>query len=171
MVEEREYIIPLRSSWMKAANYKRTRKGVMAIKEFIAKHMRVADRDLNKVKLDVYLNNEMWSKGSRSPPSKIKVLAKRDGEFVRVELVDVPEKVRFHKIRQEKRHKASEKKVSKVEEKKETKTEEEVKDEKEKEKSVALLREKQAGMDAKAQKHTIQTESKINTQQKKSLSR
>lgn len=179
-VMEREYVIPLRSAWRKAANYKRARKAIMEIKSFIARHMKVAERDLDKVKLDVYLSNEVWFRGSRKPPVRIKVKAIKEGELVRVELADVPDVIKFNKAKQEKMNKASEKKVetkaeekkeTKTEEKKEKKTEEQVKEEKEKEKSVALLREKQADMDAKALKHTVKTEVKMDTQQKKSLSR
>ena len=64
---EREYIIPLRSEWRKVANYRRTGRAVKAIKKFIAKHMKVPDRDLDKVKLDMYLNNELWFRGRKKP--------------------------------------------------------------------------------------------------------
>jgi ribosomal protein L31E len=155
---EREYVIPLRSEWRKVPRYKRTAKGVKAIKEFIAKHMRVVDRDTSKVKLDVYLNNELWFRGAKHTYNKIKVRAKKEGEIVRVELVLEPEKIKFLKARQEKIHKKTEKKEVKPEEKKETleeKTEEEKKDESEKEKSAAQSKEKFAEQAAKAQKHTV----------------
>ena len=51
--EEREYVIPLRKEWRKVANYRRTGRAVKEIKKFIARHMKVPDRDLNKVKLDI----------------------------------------------------------------------------------------------------------------------
>ena len=47
---EREYIIPLRREWQKVANYRRTGRAVKEIKKFIAKHMKVPDRDFSKVK-------------------------------------------------------------------------------------------------------------------------
>ena len=75
---EREYIIPLRKEWRKVASYKRTGRAVKEIKKFIAKHMKVPDRDISKVKLDIYLNNEIWFKGRTKPPAKIKVIARPD---------------------------------------------------------------------------------------------
>ena len=62
---ERTYVIPLKKEWSKVPSYKRTRKAIVAIKEFIARHMRVYDRDLDKIKIDSYLNNEIWARGSR----------------------------------------------------------------------------------------------------------
>ena len=166
MSNEREYVIPLRKEWMKVARYKRTRRAVKEIKNFIARHMKVADRDVDKVKLDVYLNNELWFRGCKKPPAKIKVKAKREGEEVLVELVDLPEKWKFAKKRQDKVHKKVEKKkVEKKEEKKEEpKTEEEKKEEeekkreeKEKAKSSAIAQEKATEKMVKAQKHTVQS--------------
>ena len=94
---EREYVIPLRREWVKVPRYKRTFKSVKAVKEFIARHMRVADRNLDKIKLDVYLNNELWFRGGKTPFSKIKVKAKKEGEIVKVELAEIPEHVKFLK--------------------------------------------------------------------------
>lgn len=157
---EREYVIPLRPEWMKVSRYKRSRRAVMAIKAFIARHMRVQDRDLDKVKLDVYLNNEVWFRGAKKPPAKIKVKATKEGDSVFVELVDMPDKWKYVKARQEKIHKKAEKPTKKAE-KKEEKSEdadndgvEDKKEETEKEKSVAEANEKILDQTAKAQKHT-----------------
>ena len=68
---EREYVIPLRKEWSKVPKYKRAAKSVKAVKKFIARHMRVPERDADKVKLDVYLNNELWFRGSRKAYNKI----------------------------------------------------------------------------------------------------
>ncbi len=156
-VVEREYVIPLRSQWMKVPRYKRTAKSVKAIKEFIAKHMKVTDRNLDNVRLDVYLNNEVWFRGRQTPPTKVKVIAKKEGEIVRVELADVPEYVKFLKARHEKANKKADKKAPKTEEKKEEepKVEEEKKEEQqEKAKSLETMQDKIADQKAHAQKHT-----------------
>ncbi len=154
-VTEREYIIPLRREWMKVANYKRGRRSVMTIKSFIAKHMRVVDRDLDKVKLDKYLNNEIWFRGARSPPSKIKVRAIKEGDIVRVQLAEMPAIVKFAKAREERLHKKIDKKKVEVktEEKKDERTEEEKKEEVAKEKSVQDAQTKALDTAAKTQKH------------------
>jgi len=168
-VIEKEYVIPLRREWMKVSRYKRTAKSVKAIKQYVARHMRVPDRDLSKVKLDIYLNNELWFRGVKHPPNKIKVRVKKEGQIVRVELVNIPNEVRFSRLRQEKIHKKIEKeKEAKTEEKpkekvseedkKKTEGEDKVEKEKtetEKEKSVEHANIKLAEQAAKAQKHTV----------------
>src|SRR3989338_3199154 len=161
---EREYIIPLRNEWRKVANYRRTGRAIKEIKKFIARHMKVPDRDLDKVKLDIYLNNEIWFRGKRKPPAKIKVRARKEGNIVKVELADIPEYVKFrmqkHEKLQKKLDKGKLKEVKEPEKPKEDKEvkkedEEKKKDEKEKEKSIANLRALEAKQDLKAQKHTI----------------
>jgi len=46
--------------------------------------MRVPDRDVSKVKLDIYLNQEIWFRGKKKPPAKIKVRVKKEGELYMV---------------------------------------------------------------------------------------
>src|SRR3989344_2502642 len=92
---EREYTIPLRKEWTKVPSYKRTAKSVKAIKEFIAKHMKVPNRDLDKVKIDSYLNNEVWYRGGGTPPARVTVKAIKSGDEVRVTFVTDPERVKF----------------------------------------------------------------------------
>jgi len=157
---EREYVIPLRRELLKVPIYRRSERAVKAIKKFIAKHMKVTDRDVKKVKLDVYLNNEIWFRGITNPPSKVKVKARKEGDIVKVDFVEIPAHVKFLKGKHEKRHKKPEvKKEAKpeakpAETKEEVKTEEQKKDEAEKEKATELLHAKEAKQDAKAQKHT-----------------
>src|SRR3989344_5011224 len=101
---EREYIIPLRNEWRKGANYERAGKAIKTIKKFIAKHMKVSDRDVSKVKLDQWLNQEVWFKGKKKPPARIKVRAiKESNGMVRVELAELPEFVKFEKAKKERR--------------------------------------------------------------------
>ncbi|NCN98652.1 hypothetical protein COU62_01730 [Candidatus Pacearchaeota archaeon CG10_big_fil_rev_8_21_14_0_10_35_219] len=172
---EREYVIPLRKEWMKKPRYKRTRASVIGIKKFIAKHMKVPDRNLDKVKLDVYLNNEIWFRGSKKPPAKIKVIAKRVDDKIIVEHAELPDKWTFAKARHEKRHKKAEtkKKIERAEtrseERTEEKTEEEKKDESEKAKAVADVREKQAEQQAKAQKQIEKAMKAPKSQPRKAL--
>jgi len=99
---EREYVIPLRKEWMKVPRYRKTNKAVKAVKEFLARHMKIRDRDLNKIKVDRYVNELLWMRGVKNPPSKIKVKAIKEGDVVRVELVDMPANIKFKKLREEK---------------------------------------------------------------------
>jgi large subunit ribosomal protein L31e len=153
---EREYTIPLRNEWRKVAHYRRTGRAVKEIKKFIARHMKVPEHDTDKVKLDMWLNQEIWFKGRRKPPAKIRVKAIKDSTgLVRVELAELPDFVKFEKAKFERRHKPSEKskEPEKKEEKPEEKTEEQKKDEKEKEQSVADIHALEAKQQIKAQKH------------------
>lgn len=154
---EREYVIPLRRYWLRVPEYRRTGKAVKAIKKFIAKHMKVPERDVSKVKLDIYFNNELWFRGRANPPSKVKVKAVKEGDFVKVDFVEIPEHVKFLKTKHSKLYKKAEKKIE-PEQKREgvkpaEKTEAQKKDEKEKEKAVEELNIKHAEAQAKAQKH------------------
>lgn len=100
---EREFVIPLREKCRSVPRYKKTPKAVKTVKEFLARHMKVADRDLNKVKLDRYLNQALWFRGIKKPIHKIKVKAIREGDIVRVYAVDLPSSLNFKKIREEKK--------------------------------------------------------------------
>jgi len=146
-VNERIYVIPLMKEWNKVPRYKRAKKSMRAIREFVAKHMKVYDRDLNKIKIDRFLNEEVWFRGIKHPPKKIKVKAIKDSTgIVRVELVDFKEKLKFKKAREERGSKSAEekkkakeaKKAPKEEKEEENKgqTQEERKEEVEKEKAI-----------------------------------
>jgi large subunit ribosomal protein L31e len=165
-VLEREYVIPLRGEWNKVVGYKRARRAVIAVKEFIAKHMKVVDRDVDKVRVDIYLNNEIWYRGGRNAPNKIKVKAIKDSEgIVRVTLVEVPEIIKFAQARHARLHRKEDKKSDGEgkEEKKDQRTEEQKKDEQEKGKSVAELNEKIESQNIRTAKHTSKkNEPKIN---------
>jgi large subunit ribosomal protein L31e len=99
---EREYTIPLRKEWMKVPRYRKTNKAVKAVKEFLVRHMKIRDGDLNKIKVDRYVNELLWMRGVKNPPSKVKVKAIKEGDIVRVELVDIPTNIKFKKLREEK---------------------------------------------------------------------
>ncbi len=141
---EREYIINLRDKWKNVPRYKRANKAIKAIKQFIARHMKIYDRDLKKVKVDKYLNEIIWLRGIKKPPTKIKVKAiKNDKEIIKVEASEMPEKLKFKKLREERREKEGKavKKKEKIEEEK--KPEEIIKEaekkEEEKEKKAAVV--------------------------------
>lgn len=147
IVLEREYIIPLRKEWLKVPEYKRANKAVKAIKQFLVRHMKIYDRDLRKIKIDILLNNELRFRGMRKPPAKIKVKVRKfDGDIVKVELAEIPQIIKY-KIEREKRQKEEVKVEKKPKEKRiEEKLEEKVKEGKkaeEKEEKEAEEREKE----------------------------
>lgn len=158
LILEREYIVPLRMGWLKVAKYKRANKAVKTLKEFIAKHMKIYDRDLRKIKIDNILNNEIRFRGMRKPLAKVKVLAKKyDDDTVLVQLINVPKHIEFARLREEKRTskiKPVTNKVIEEEVKKETEEKKEetlVKEEASKEETLKIAKEQ-----AKEMKHTAQ---------------
>jgi len=117
---EREYIIPLRRQWLKVPEYKRANKAVKAIKQFLVKHMKVYDRDLRKIKIDILLNNELRFRGMRKPPAKIKVKAKKyDDGIVKVELAEIPKVIKYKLDKEKKKEKEIDKKKTEEEKRKE----------------------------------------------------
>jgi large subunit ribosomal protein L31e len=97
---EREYIIPLRKKYSHVPKHKRTPRAVKTVKNFLIRHFKIYDKDPKKIKLDKYLNEFLWFRGIKNPPAKVKVKAIKEEGIVKVELVELPEKLRFKKIRE-----------------------------------------------------------------------
>jgi len=100
---EREYTIPLREKCRSVAIYKKTPKAIKTVKEFLAKHMKVENRDLKKVKLDRFVNEAIWARGIKKPLNKIKVKVTKEDGIVTAELAEVSKKFKDKKAREEKR--------------------------------------------------------------------
>ncbi len=170
-VLEREYVIPLRKKVHKVQEFRRAKKAIRVIREFLVRHMRVENRDLNKVKIDKWLNEEIWFRGIKKPPVKIKVKAiKTDDGFVRVELAEIPEIVKWRIKKEEKKVVGKQtKKKEKVEEKP-VETSEEKKEKEEGEKSSVESGLKAQKIQAKEMKHTATGKhAKITSPVRKSL--
>ncbi len=83
---ERTYTIPLRKEWLKAPRYRRAKRTVAAVREFLTRHMKPTE-----LKLGRYLNLEIWKHGMRNPPPRIRVTAKKDDKgVVTAELLGAP---------------------------------------------------------------------------------
>ncbi|MFZ5954894.1 MAG: 50S ribosomal protein L31e [Nanoarchaeota archaeon] len=149
---EREYVIPLRRKVQKVPRYRRAKKAVKVLKEFLAKNMKVEERDFGKIKIDKFLNQEIWFRGIKNPPAKIKVKAIKKNGIVYAELAEIPEKVKWD-IEKEKKKKVEIKKedkkeTGKVEEKKEI-----TKETKEKEEAAVEMGLKEQKLEAHQMKH------------------
>jgi len=48
--------------------------------------MKIKNRDLKKIKIDKYLNEQMWFRGIKKPPVKIKVKAVKEKVLLRLNL-------------------------------------------------------------------------------------
>ncbi len=174
--EAREYIIPLRERCRTVPRYKKTNKAVRTVKEFLVQHMKIRDRDLNKIKIDKYLNEFLWNRGIKHPPHKVKVKATKEGDIVRAELAEMPKILEQKKAREMKIEEAgkkiAEKKKAEVKKEEKPKEEEEKKVE-EKEKQAAVI---EAGKEmekaaAKQMKHTARKQERAATAQKRALQR
>lgn len=163
---ERVYVINVRSQVNVVPRYRRTEKAIKTIKEFIAKHMKIPERNLKNVRLDRYLNEYMWGRGIKNPPMKVKVKAVREKDIVKVELAEMPKNLEFKKKKEEKRHTSTApetgKKFKKENAEAKKESEEKKAETKEKEKSSAEETEKIAKAEHKEAKHETQVKKQTN---------
>lgn len=83
---ERTYVIPLRKSWLKAQRYRRAKRAINAVKEFLRRHMKTEE-----VLIGTHLNLFIWKHGMQNPPSRVKVnVSKDDKGVVKAELFGAP---------------------------------------------------------------------------------
>ncbi|MBI2669219.1 60S ribosomal protein L31 [Candidatus Woesearchaeota archaeon] len=113
---ERTYTVPLRREFLKAPQYRRAKKAVTALKQFLEKHMKSKN-----VKLGNEVNLELWKHGIKNPPHHVKVTAtKNEKGEVTVELFGLKKEALQKETKKERQ---KEKKTEKAEEaKKEEKT-------------------------------------------------
>ncbi|MGH9921136.1 MAG: 50S ribosomal protein L31e [Nitrososphaerales archaeon] len=80
MSEEEElsrvYTINLAKVWLSPAN-RRTKRAINMIKEFAVRHMKAEE-----IKIDEELNRQMWKRGIRHPPRKVRVKMVKDEDDV-----------------------------------------------------------------------------------------
>ncbi len=77
IILERVYNVPLRKEFLKVPKYKRSKKAITALKQFLVRHMKS-----DKIKIGRYANLNIWKDGIRNPPHHIKVVAKKDEEGI-----------------------------------------------------------------------------------------
>jgi large subunit ribosomal protein L31e len=126
IVLERTYNVPLRRRWMHVPKYKRAKKAITTLREFLIKHMKpgVDEKGHILIKLGKYLNESIWSRGMRNPPHHIKVDVKKDEKgLVKAELVGAPVEEK-----EEEKKKPNEEKKEPEEEKEETEKKEQQKE-------------------------------------------
>lgn len=116
-VIERTYTIPLRKEWMKAPKYKRAKKAVTGVRNFLERHMKA---DENNIRLGKYLNEELWKHGIKNPPPRIRINVRKDDKgLVTAELAGAPVEKKESKEKK-KPAKKQEKKEAELQEAKET---------------------------------------------------
>lgn len=85
---ERTLTINVRNQVIKVPAYRRAKKAVTAVREFLQQHMKS-----DNVKLGKYLNLKLWEHGIKNPAMRITVVAKKDDKgIVTAELPNIPVK-------------------------------------------------------------------------------
>ncbi|MHA1818987.1 MAG: 50S ribosomal protein L31e [Promethearchaeota archaeon] len=78
--EERIYIVPLARESHKAPYWKRTKRAIKALREFVTRHMKPEE-----LYIDPEVNERLWENGIKNPPRKIRIRVTKSTEgFVRV---------------------------------------------------------------------------------------
>jgi len=62
MADEKIFTIPLRKEFSKKPIYRRAKKAVTCVKEFITQHLKTKD-----VRIGPHLNEKIWERGRRHP--------------------------------------------------------------------------------------------------------
>ena len=87
---ERTLTINIRKEILKVPKYKRAKKAVTAVREFLQQHMKATQEN---VKLGKHLNLKLWEHGIKNPVTRVTVLAKKDDKgIVTAELPNIPVK-------------------------------------------------------------------------------
>jgi large subunit ribosomal protein L31e len=109
-VLEREYILNIREYVDRVPEYKRTERAVTAIRDFLIRHMKVYDKDKKKIKISKWLNEYLWKRSIKNPPTRIKIKAiKYDDGFVEAELAELSKKAQLEKDKEKVRKVEAEK--------------------------------------------------------------
>ncbi len=85
MEGERIYTVPLRKEWLNVSRWRRTKRAVAGLRAFLLKHTKAKE-----VKLDRWVNEALWAKGAKNPPSRITVKVKVEKEIAIAELATLP---------------------------------------------------------------------------------
>ncbi|MDP2749423.1 MAG: 50S ribosomal protein L31e [Nanoarchaeota archaeon] len=85
---QRVYNIPLRKLTEQVPRYRRAKRAMRAIRDFMARHMKV---EQDKIKIGKYLNLKIWERSMKNIPHHVKVDAVKfaDGSL-KLELVGAP---------------------------------------------------------------------------------
>lgn len=113
MVIERNYNVPLRKGFRNKVMYRKTKKAVTTLREFLKQHMK-SDRIL----IGKNLNEFLWKHGIKNPPHHVKITAlKEDDGTVKAELLGF----KYEHMTKAEKDKISEKKEKAEKKKKEEK--------------------------------------------------
>lgn len=66
-MEERDYTVPLRRGFQRTPRYERAKRALSVLRAFLERHCKA------EVRIGQHLNEEIWAKGIRNPPPRVKV--------------------------------------------------------------------------------------------------
>jgi len=81
MSEEKILTINLRKSILKKPKWKRSSSAVRELKKILRRRLRT-----DKILLDKLVNEKIWSKGGKKPPTKLKLKVSKEEGFAKVSL-------------------------------------------------------------------------------------
>ena len=106
MTMERTYTVPLRKDIISAPRYKRAKRAVRAMRTYLKRHLKT-----DEVRIGRFLNEHLWSRGIKNPPTKVKINADvRDG----IGRAELPGKPLFPPKKEEKPAEAAKAEVAKA---------------------------------------------------------
>ncbi len=124
---ERLYVVHLRDGFIKVPRYKRAKKAVSHLREFIKRHMKSKEVYISKK-----VNEFIWSRGIKNPPPRIKVVAVKEEAITKVFLPEEWEEMKKSKEKEKKEvEKKDEEKIKKKDKQEEKKEEDKKKEDKE----------------------------------------
>ncbi|MBW2995205.1 60S ribosomal protein L31 [Candidatus Woesearchaeota archaeon] len=95
---ERTYNVPLRRGFIRTPAYRKAKKAVSTLKQFIVQHTKA-----DFVKIGHELNKKIWKNGIKNPPHHVKVTAVKEDNVAKVELEGVEFKALKPKKKEEKK--------------------------------------------------------------------
>jgi len=95
---ERIYNVPLRRGFIRTPGWKKTKKAVSTLKDFMKQHMKA-----ETIKIGPELNKKLWERGIKNPPHHVKVTAVKEDDVVKVELEGVEFKALKPRKKEEKK--------------------------------------------------------------------
>ena len=91
--ETRTYTVPLRREYLKTPKWRRAEKAVSTLRSFVERHSKVEE-----IKIGRWVNESIWKRGAKNPPSRVRVDVKRIEDSVTVELSELPRKAKQKEI-------------------------------------------------------------------------
>ena len=155
MTEEKIYTVNISDAY-KAPRPVRARKAMKYLKDYLKKHLKAEE-----ILIGPGLNHEIWSRGIKKPPKKVKVAVSKEGEKFKAELFGYkPKKIKPKEEKQvEEKKEEPEKKEKPKEQVEEKKQVEEPTSEKSEGKEQAKIEEKTESSEKTSQPEEEQNKS------------